>query len=577
MTAAMVTSLTMSVSAQTPTSEDPAVPIKTGIDFESEFYQELTKQSGQAPAAGNGFLEETPNGLSTKEISPECDPRRFEDHILAQKLTTAQYSRAATAYFNNCSGELTINSWKGLPGMVKYSKYQYPLLSHPQIKQITLPLADGTRIPGILALKQDPRPRPLIVIKCGVFCAMGETASIKNYMMHLFDQSPFNVLFLSNQTGLDYILLNKKISLGGWSEGYEALQAGKWLRETWEHRDRISSLHFMGISLGGNAAVIGATFNDKYLLANGEKVFKSVAAICPAIRLKPTLDKLFSSTFVGRIFAGKTLSQFRQARIYLEDVPDLLNEALIPSRRQDIPDYIGLLAASSLQRRGVTSDPTLFFKSNNFWNIKEALETPLLVWASKDDMVVNNDLNARLMQDEDRFANSEYIGVLNLKYGNHCAFSSAYGAQVSATVLRSFVLNHSPEFVDDYRSKRQKPWNFGFKKVYSRSEHIAQSWSFSAGSDEAKVRFRIFNWDGGEDCPDKGPWSGSHSCTSTRDYRIPLSDLKDMGARRPRTRAEAEALTREFNTKVEFRTLEGRPLNGTRQKDFYMTWRPYFE
>lgn len=567
------------VSASLVSQVAQAQQITPGLDLESQFYEELAKESGvqmDAQPSVQGFLEEVPDGLSSKAMSPGCDPRRFEDSVVGKNLSTKEYFKVAKKYFAKCSGELTQNSWTGIFGLLKFSKYQYWFLSHPQIKEFTVKLPDGTRVPGILALKQDPRPRPLVIVKCGVFCAAGPTASLKSYMMHLFDQSPFNVLLLANQTGMDYIAMNKKVTLGGWSEGYEVLEVGKWMMEKWEHKDRISSLHLMGISLGGNAAVMGAAFNDKYLLPSGRKIYNSVTAICPVISLRPTLDKLYGGQIVGRAFSKLTKDHFKEARNYVKDVADLITDDLIPSSRYEMADYIGKLASTSLQRRGIASTPSSYFKSNNFWNWKEEVKTPLMVWASKDDMVVNNAINAQVMEYDDVYEKSSNVGVLNLKYGNHCAFSSAYGAQASAAVLRTFVLNHSPEFVDDYSPKQETPWSFGFGKLHSQYEHIGQSWHFTANSDKVKVVFRLFNWNGGRDCADKGPWAAGPSCTTSREQIVPIASLKGLGARIPRTNVEAQALSREFNTKVEFR-IKGHPLNGTHSHEFYMAWRPHFE
>lgn len=562
--------LVMSASAQAQSLSAPK------LDLESQFFQELAKESGEDVPTTKGFFESIPDGLSSKDMSLQCDPRRFEDVIVGKKLSTAQYYAAVKGYFSKCANELTRNSTTGLLGLLKYSKYQYPFLSHPQVKEFLVKLSDGTKVPGILAMKQDPRPRPLVIVKCGVFCSAAQSASMKTYLMHLFDQSPFNVLLLANQTGMDYIYYNKKVTLGGWSEGYEAIEIGRWMREKWEYKDRISSVHLMGISLGGNAAVMGAAFNDKYLMPDGKKIFSSVTAICPVVSLRPTLDKLFSGQVVGRLFAKFAKDHFKEARQFITDVPDLITDDRIPSSRYNMPDFIGELASTSLQRRGVASTPQSYFKSNNFWNWKEEVKTPLMVWASKDDIVVNNEINAQVVEHDDFYENSPHVGVLNLKYGNHCGFSSAYGAQASAAVLRTFVLNHSPEFVDDYNKRQEMPWAFGFKKLGPQFEHVGQSWNFASQSDQVKVSFRVFNWNGGRDCADKGPWAANNSCVTTKEYWVPISSLKSLGARVPRTEAEAQALTREFNTKVEFR-IKGHPLSGTNRNEFYMTWRSNFE
>lgn len=543
---------------------------------ETEFYQELVKEvGGEDSFKTMGFLNEVPDGLSTKDISPKCDPRRLEDSVLGKKLTTSQYYQVLKKYFEKCSPELTQNSTLGISGLIKFAKYHYPFLTHPQVKQFMVKLPGGPKIPGILALKQDPRPRPLVIVKCGVFCSAEETASLKSYLMHLFDQSPFNVLLLANQTGMDYIYHNKLISLGGWSEGYEAIEVGKWMLEQWEYKDRISSVHFMGISLGGNAAMMGAAFNDKYPLSNGKKIFNSVTAICPVVSLKPSLDHLFGGAIVGRIFSKLTKKHFQEARQYVEDVPELLTDDKIPGR-SGLAEFIGDVASASLRKRGSDTTTQAYFKSTNFWNWKSEVKTPLMVWASKDDMVVNNRLNAGVIEHDNTYEKSPLVGVLNLDYGNHCGFSSAYGAQVSATVLRTFVLNHSPEFVDDYNVKQKMSWNFGFEKLSSQYEHVAQSWNFYSQSDKAKISFKVFNWNGAGNCAKKGPWFSDRSCMTVKEHWIPISSLEKLGARVPRNDVEAQALTREFNTKVEFRII-GHPLNGTNSNEFFMTWRNNFE
>lgn len=549
---------------------------KAGVDSETLFYQELAKESGEDVPKVQGLMDEVPDGLSTKDISPGCDPRRFEDSVVGKKLTTAQYYATVNKYFKNCSAELTRRSTLGILGLLKYSSYIYPMFTHPQIKQVVIKLADGTKVPAILAMKNDPRPRPLVIVRCGVFCSAVQSASIKAYTMMLFDQSPFNLLFLANQTGMDYIYNNKRVTLGGWSEGYESLEVGKWMLEKWEHKDRISSVHLMGISLGGNAAVLGAAFNDKYPLANGKKVFNSVTSICGVVSLRPTLDKLYGGQIVGRIFTKMTKDHFREAREYVKDVPDLITDENIPGSRRNMPDYIGLLASESLKRRGIASTPESYFKSNNFWNWKEEVKTPLMLWASRDDMVVSNKINTEVVEYSDQYENSPIVGTLNLNYGNHCGFSSAYGMAASAAVLRTFVLNHSPEFVESYNQKQELPWTFGFKKIGTTQEHVGQSFTFYSQSEEVKVTFRLFNWNGADSCSTSGPWNASGACVQKREYWIPISSLKALGARVPRTDAEAQAMTREFNTKVEFR-IKGHPLSGTSSSDFYMTWRSHFE
>lgn len=548
------------------------------LDLEARFYEQIAIESGievEKPAV-KGLLGEVPDGLSYKDMSLNCDPRRFEDSVINKRLSNKQFYAYVKQYFAKCGPELSSKGTTGLLGLLKFAMFQYPFLEHPQIKEFKIKTESGAVLPAIVALKQDPRPRPTVVVRCGVFCSAEPSASLKSYMMHLFDQSPFNVVLIASQTGKDYIMNNNKVTMGGWSEGYETLEAGKWLLQKWEYRERISSLHLMGISLGGNTAVLGAAFNDKYTLSGGRKIFNSATAICPVVSLRSTLDKLYSGQIVGRVFAEVTRGHFRDTRVYVKDVPEMLTDSKIPWFRNNFPEFIGNLASTALNKRGIASTGESFYKSNNFWNVKEDVKTPLMLWASSDDIIVNNGLNAGGIEKNDRYARSEAIGVLNLPYGNHCAFSAAYGAQASATVLRTFVLNNSPEFVKSYDVKKEMAWSFGFDALTAKMQHVKQSWTFTPGSKQVKVDFKLFNGTSSS-CAKEGPFKpASSSCYQTKSRWVSVASLKSLGARVPSTEAEAQALSREFNTKVEFKA-KGNPLNGTNNTAFYMSWRSHFE
>ncbi|MFM6927296.1 MAG: alpha/beta hydrolase family protein [Bdellovibrio sp.] len=542
-------------------------------ETEAQFISEVSKALEPESHSVVDLMREVPTGGNNSDVPPSCEPQVFEDEVLSKKRTTDEYFKILKEYFGRCQKSLSRYSLKGTRALAKFGLYEYPFLQHPQVSKIFIPLSNGTKVPALVALKQDSRPRPLVVMKCGVFCSATQTPSTRNYVMHLFDQAPFNLVILANQTGFDYLYTNSSLSLGGWAEGFEALQAGKWLKEKWEHKDRISSMHLMGMSLGGNAAVFGASYNDLYPMDDGKKVYNSVAAICPVISLRPTLEHLFDSKFVGTIFNRMARKQFVNARGYLTDVPDMLSDDKFP-KKNGMPEFIGDLASTSLQRRGIASTTTNFFKNNNFWNLKNKVQTPLFVWASKDDVVVNNQLNGQVMEHDEYYGKAANVGVLNMNYGSHCAFGAAYGFEASAVVLRTFVIEHSPEFFDSYKQD-QMPWNFGFKKIPDSYEHVGQSWKFTAQSEKVEVTFRLFDWRGGEGC-ENGPDQTQPSCVVIRKYQIPISSLKAMGARIPRNIVEAQALTREFNGKVQFLGKD-RSINGTSSSDFIVRWRNLYE
>ncbi len=542
---------------------------------EQQFLDSVISESTKNSPVSEDFSSTISDGINHKNISPDCDPKAFENTILSQNVSGQAYFKSLNDYFKKCEVELTENSPKGILALLKWSRYEYKFLKHPQIQLISVKLENGISVPAVMALKVDKKPRPLIIVKCGTFCAAEEGPSMRAYMMSLFDQSPFNVVFLASQTGLDYLKINHVLSLGGWSEGEEAFQIGKWFKEEWEYKDRISSVHLIGLSLGGNAAVFGATFNDFYQIQDGKKVFSSVTAVCPVIDLKSTLDSLYGSIGLGSIFAKLTKDQFISVREDLYDVPDMLADSQIPKNKKDMTKFLGNIASTSLQRRGIDSSLGSFFESNSFFNLNTDIKTPLLLWASKNDIIVDNDLNTRKVQLIKESDQSGNFGVLNLNEGSHCAFHGAYGPMAASTVLRSFILSNSPEYLNRNK-KTSKKWSFAFKKLNISEMHVGQTFDFLEKSLYLKVSFKIFNGESSY-CKKIGPWSSQSSCHSVVSYNLPIEEFKAMGARVPRNTVEAESLSREFNTKIEFQTVGFKTLNGTSDSDFMISWREGFE
>lgn len=516
-------------------------------------------------------LNTIPTGLNNTDISPDCDPHRFEESVIDQPTSTPQYYARLQEFYSRCGDELSDKGATGMKSLLNYSFYEYDFFSHPLVKKYSVTLPNGIQVPGILAMKQDPRPRPMVIIRCGTFCAAEESPSTISFLMHFYDQAPFNVFLMASTTGEDYIRQNGYVSIGGWNEGYEALQVGMWLKESWEFKDRISSLHFAGLSLGGNAAVLGASFNDMYPLPDGSKVFNSVMALCPVVNLEPTLQHLFADPIMGRVFYSEASGEFLDMKPYV-NIPELLSKDLIP-QRAGMTDYIGVLNVESMQKRGVAMTEDSYFASNNFFNLTTPVTTPMLAMAAKDDAVVVNKLNALALSQDNMYQNSSTLSVLNMEYGNHCAFSAAYGTEFIGTVLRTFVLSHSPEYSNYQR--QQTHWKYGFMNFGDLYTHVGQIWQFKKGSNKAQVTFRLFNWKLNE-CFDEGPWTGDPRCILTKTQAVPISDIQSMGAHIPVNDVDAQVLSREFNSQVEFRTTSG-PLTGTSSHDFYMAWRPSFE
>lgn len=529
--------------------------------------------NSQGDVKNNKIQGNIPNGLSNKKLPPWCDLKKFNETLLKQSFTSHEYAKIILSYLKGCEKELTGESRTGLLGLLEFSGYDYSFFKHKNVTLRNFKLPSGVNIPAIVAIKDDLKPRPMIIVRCGVFCGAEVSASTKGYMMSLFDQSPFNIIILANHTSADYVKGNNLVSMGGLAEGKESFEFGQWLKFQSSYANIISSLHFAGISLGGNAAMFGAYYNDIFPDVQGNRVFNSVSAICPVVSLKPTLDKLFGGMIVGRIMNSVTREHFLSLKPHLQDVGDLVTEKNVPKDRKAMPGYMGYIMATSLTRRGSLTNTDSYFKSNNFWNLHKTIETPLLAFASEDDFIVDYSVNTKVLKENDIYEKNESTAVLAMKYGSHCGFASAYGLEFTSLVLRNFILNNSPEFKPEYIQTKQLDWKGQPLKISNTSVHVEQSWVFTPKSEIAKVEFTTFEKGNSQKCNYENYWIKKKDCTKISAIDVPIREIASLGGYVPTNFAEAQALTREFNAKIEFVTDSG-PINGTNTSSFSLK---YFE
>jgi len=72
--------------------------------------------------------------------------------------------------------------------MLKYANVRYKFRQHQNIEAVMVKLHDGRKIRGFLAMKKDEIKRPMVIVRCGVFCNAKEASGIRSFLIHLFDE-----------------------------------------------------------------------------------------------------------------------------------------------------------------------------------------------------------------------------------------------------------------------------------------------------------------------------------------------------------------------------------------------------
>jgi hypothetical protein len=275
---------------------------------------------------GSGWV---PSGVMANPISKKCLTSAL-DLRLKEWTASRDFAGELNEYFSDCGDELVYQHSKGLMGLYEFLKVSYPYQQISNIKNIQFLFEDGTVLDGIIGV-HDNKPRPWVVLKCGVFCAAGDGFTSRNFLISLFDQAPFNIIFLGNRTGLDYIRVNHTLTAGGYHESHDFFEVARWLRDKSNWASPDLEVHGIGISLGGSAALYTAELERVYRSQAPLQVrsaaassfvppvfFNSMSAICPVVDLHSTLDRMFASTIKGALIGHFAWGKINDAIPYLD-------------------------------------------------------------------------------------------------------------------------------------------------------------------------------------------------------------------------------------------------------------------
>ncbi len=554
-------------------------------DFFRELVDELAKEDAKQKDPNHRPISTLqgpiPLGDQKGAIPPECHPQEFQRKALADYENPNQYSLLIRSYFNKCSKYLTEGNSKGIPALLKFAMTEYDLSKNPLINKQELILSDGTKVEAYIGVKDLATPRPWVIVKCGVFCDISSSASTLNYVINFFDQSPFNVIFLSNHTGNTHIKLNSALTIGGFYEVHDFYDVGHWLKYQSPYQITVDSIHAAGVSLGGSAAMAVSHLSSLYRSSDGRPIFNSTIAICPVVNLGPTLKDMYADTIKGKLFTRLTWKYLQDAAPYLNDAKDYLAQKNPPSSEKfplmlsDIVLRYGLRWEHSNPpgRNSATSPGTIteLMSLNHFSENSRQLLVPTLAWASHDDHVVNFELNTKtLIDSSDQVPEQGAVGV---DFGDHCGFDTTYGFSATTAVLQSFILNNSPNF----KAQRQtRSIMFPVKPpAFTRAEiQLRQWWIAEEKKDSVTLYYETFNPTLGLSCRFASPFTSSSLCRRTVSQSIPISSLSEIGIKVPSNATEAQILSRQLNNLVRL-TRGGKPIDGTISLPSTITWHDY--
>lgn len=480
-----------------------------------------------------------PNGSPAAPLSQECWPDQALQALRAD-VPLAKKIKVAQAWIERCEFHWQNPSASQLILLARYAKFKYSF-NQPYIKKMQIPLQDGRKLRAVLALKPADKARDLVIFRCGVFCDSDSSSTLANALMNVFEENPVHLVFLNSTSGLEYAKDNGAAHMGGFDEGYQNLEVAKFiLKRQGQLGIKVRRTHVMGMSLGGLSTLFSSLYANTADEFQGIK-FGSFVAVCPMVDTRSEFDEhLGYRNFASLVFKYRTRKIFKGLPSLLKPLEKILGGKYQASARErdNITDALDLSAhyyEENWNRLGFAGyiprprgmDRVSLLDASNVLYYENRYSPNTVVLHAKNDLMVPWDKNSRKLVGRQ----TDRLGVLSTKRGNHCAFTQA----MDWGVFSQFVSGMVNSSKDLPRSKIAVPGSISAaygQRLWERDAWSHYQWEVKPGAREAKLTLWRFNarnngcWD---QKPHYSPQESPYSCQSSSIVKVPLNDLRAFG------------------------------------------------
>jgi predicted alpha/beta-fold hydrolase len=458
-----------------------------------------------------------------------------------------------------CESQLSRYHTNNLGILLQFANVNYDLIQNKNIKKLRFTFNDNNSVKGLLAMK--PGKRPLVIFQTGIYDNAVDGAVVRNYFMNMYDETPFHILVLGSNTGVEYIKDNHILSMGGFEEGKQILDVVQMITNDPAYRDQITDVHVVGVSLGSNAVLYSSLYNS--YLPEGASKIKSTMAFCPVVNLQPTMDSVFKYTPRGIFYGILTEQVLREVFSYVPQLANYLNPNYLFWSHEDMKNATSQVALQYYQQKTSQqpwdmqpfSGDTIntqddIWSHNNFIAQAQRVTTPTLVVYAKDDPLVKPSINSEDLYAHFQNQNSD-VGVMAFENGSHCAFNLGESWPTMSTLIRSYVLKHS-SYQSDLLREQYAALNNSPRTLTSTQKITKYSFSTSSRNSKIKVNVKYFDRTAqgtdGTFCDGNNILSAPDSCYRSVDFQVNIADYASAGLSIPQNSFQSERLTRWLNT-----------------------------
>lgn len=369
-------------------------------------------------------------GSLSEKIPAECEFRNY------RLLNSAHEDRGrdlVADYLQKCEFQIATGPKDFFRNLYRTLFIRFPMESHPYLHRVILNLPGGFQLPGVLALKDDKYPRPLVIVRAGIFGNSVEMQAERFMVIQFFEQGNFNVLFLDSLTSPETLKLNSHLSVGGLDEGIQNYLIASRLQDPQEPLQRlISEVHLAAISMGGHGMLMAMILNE----TNPRKI-QSAVGLCPLVQMEKTFlghesDPLGFSLI--NIYASLRMPElFRR-------IPGISRTRFLPESFQWVAEnYQGPLSQPEGLRFPEGFPRNDFHRGNDLLPWLKEIHQPVSIFASRRDHLVPYALNAGEI--ERQGATLPSFRVYPLSESFHCSLPGAYSWTEMSDILNTVTLS----------------------------------------------------------------------------------------------------------------------------------------
>ena len=501
-------------------------------------------------------------GTSSRYSEEQCSHESLKEQLRSLKSSGSwssfNFQRVVQEFFNECEDSIEPSASSSFENLVSLSNLYIDLREHSGIQAVQLTLKDGTTFKGLLGLKSDNKKRPLVVIRCGIFCNPYEQLAISAFTS-LFESSPFHVLILGNLVSSEMINESRRVVYGGVIGGLELLEAAQIVKQSWS--SKIHSLHAAGYSLGGMDALMASYYSSDSLspirlnsalaicsVTDIPKVFYDASinniSLLTNLIWKDELSRLLTDLDKDSHISGGIKVDFRYYTELHERVGWLIRVGERGfqnklAQQNSLTDPFSQLLRKIKSRADLIPGNTYASMNDYSFYATESTVPTLALSAHNDSLLSSHHHLNKISQ--------KGVPTLFTENGTHCAFGNYYGWPLFNTLVQEYILGHSPGFEVSYTEKNLHP------RIGKDSQRMVQKieWRFAAGQSQAKALIYL----------QKPPFANAQH--EYQSIQVPVNlDLKRL----PQNKEETLALERWANTNLRVVDRYGHILLGSTLK-----------